>query len=70
MNSFKIRGRGNINLGKPNAPYKIFRHKKSGEYSYSTSLLGSDYVLLKKEYPNGDSAYARVIDLNIKRKSK
>jgi len=70
MDSIKLSGKGNINPGKPNTSYKIFRHKKSGEYSYSTSSLGPDYILLKKEYANGDSAYARVIDLNKRRKSK
>jgi hypothetical protein len=70
MDSIKLSGKGNIHPGKPNASYKIFRHKKSGEYSYSTSSLGSDYILLKKEYANGDSAYARVIDLNKRKKAK
>ena len=70
MDSIKMSGRGNIHPGKQNLSYKIFRHKKSGEYSYSASPLGSEYILLKKEYTNGESAFARVIELNKRRKSK
>ena len=59
-----------INSGKRTVPYKIFRHKKSGEYSYSSSSLGSDYETLKREYPSVENAFARVIDLNKRRKLK
>ena len=65
-----INKRWNINSGKRAVSYKIFRHKKSGEYSYSSSSLGSDYESLKKEYSSGENAFARVIDLNKRRKSK
>jgi Mor family transcriptional regulator len=56
--------------GKRTVSYKISRHKKSGEYSYSSSLLGSDYESLKKEYTSAENAVVRVIDLNKRRKSK
>jgi hypothetical protein len=65
-----INKRGKIIPGKRTVPYKIFRHKKSGEYSYSSSSLGSDYESLKREYPSVENAFARVIDLNKRRKSK
>jgi hypothetical protein len=65
-----INKRWNIKLGKRTISYKIFRHKKSGEYSYSSSSLGSDYESLKREYPSVENAFARVIDLNKRRKSK
>jgi hypothetical protein len=70
MDSVKLTGRGNINPGKRTGSFKIFRHRKSGEYSYSSSSLGSDYKLLKREYTSGESAFARVIDLNKRRKLK
>jgi len=70
MDSIKLSGKGNINPGKQNVSYKIFRHKKSGEYSYSSLSLGSDYESLKREYPSVENAFARVIDLNKRRKSK
>jgi hypothetical protein len=62
--------RWNIKSGKRIVPYKIFRHKKSGEYSYSSLSLGSDYETLKREYLSVENAFARVIDLNKRRKSK
>ena len=65
-----INKKGKINSGKRIVPYKIFRHKKSGEYSYSSSSLGSDYETLKREYPSVENAFARVIDLNKRRKLK
>jgi hypothetical protein len=65
-----INKKGNINSAKRIVPYKIFRHKKSGEYSYSSSSLGSDYESLKGEYPSVENAFARVIDLNKRRKLK
>ena len=61
---------GKIISGKRAVPYKIFRHKKSGEYSYSSSSLGSDYETLKREYQSVENAFARVIDLNKRRKLK
>ena len=70
MDSVKNTGRGNINPGKRTCSFKIFRHKKSGEYSYSSSSLGNNYTLLKREYTSGESAFARVKDLNKRRKSK
>ena len=65
-----INKKWNINSGKRAISYKIYRHKKSGEYSYSSSLLGSDYESLKREYPSVEIAFARVTDLNKRRKSK
>jgi len=59
-----------INSGKQAVSYKIYRHKKSGEYSYSSSSLGSDYESLKREYPSVENAFVRVIDLNKRRKPK
>jgi len=70
MDSIKISGGGNTNPGKQNVSYKIYRHKKSGEYSNSTSSLVSDYILLEKEYTNGESAFARVIELNKRKKNR
>jgi hypothetical protein len=61
---------GKIISGKRAVSYKIFRHKKSGEYSYSSSSLGSDYETLKREYQSVENAFARVIDLNKRRKLK
>jgi hypothetical protein len=65
-----INKRWNINSSRRTVSYKIFRHKKSGEYSYSSSALGSDYESLKREYPSVENAFARVIDLNKRRKLK
>ena len=70
MVTVKVTGRGHISSGKRTVSFKIFRHKKSGEYSYSSSSLGSDYDLLKREYPSVEIAFARVTDLNKRRKSK
>ena len=65
-----INKRGKIISGKRAVPYKIFRHKKSGEYSYSSSSLGSEYETLEREYPSVENAFVRVIDLNKRRKLK
>jgi hypothetical protein len=47
---------------------KIISGKRAD--SYSSSSLGSDYETLKREYPSVENAFARVIDLNKRRKLK